>query len=186
MKSLLLLLISTILAMVLIKHIPLGLHRKEKIIVTVTSFLIGTFGLIFSFIASPWHALFIMVLLASSVGYIMVSRSVGIAPVKGPARLNVNDRLHRNSIENDILPEPTTQQSSMIITQVAEIVPKVFPNHQEMDLEEDISFLEERNKLQLTDLDDIPANNIDNKNDLNDEKWINEVEEHEMYATSQS
>ncbi|MEH7886774.1 hypothetical protein V7654_20935 [Bacillus sp. JJ1609] len=186
MKSLLLLLISAVLAMVLIKYIPLGLNRIEKIIVTVSSFLIGTFGLIFSMIAAPWHALLIMVLLASSIGYIMVNLSVGFAPEKGPVRLNVNDRFNRNSIESDLPYETATQQRSMIITQADEIVQKFFPNHQVIDLEEDISFLEERNKLPLTDFDDIPVINFDTKNDMNDEKWINEVEEHDMYATSQS
>jgi hypothetical protein len=186
MKSLLLLLISAVLAMVLIKCVPFGLTRKEKIIVTVSSFLIGTFGWIFSLITAPLHALLIMILLAFSVGYSMVSHSVVFAPVKGPVRLMVNDRLSWNSIEIDIPPETPTKESSMSITQADEIVPKVFPNHQEMGLEDDISFLEERNKLPLTDFDDIPIINFDNKKDLKDDKWIREVEEQEMYATSQS
>ncbi|WP_423407550.1 hypothetical protein AABM38_17560 [Heyndrickxia sp. MSNUG] len=186
MKSLLLLLISAVLALVWIKYISLGLNRKEKIIVILSSFLIGSFGLVFCLIAPPWQALIIMVLLAFSVGYIMVSRSVGIVTVKGSEQLNVNDNLDRNTIESDNSSEIATQQGSLIRSHEDEIVPKVLPNLQVIDLEEDISFLEERNKLPLTDFDDIPVINFESQKDFNDEKWINEVEEHEMYATSQS
>lgn len=184
MKSLLLLLISAVLALVSIKYISLGLNRKEKIIVTVSSFLIGTFGLFFSLIAPPWQALLIIILLASSVGYLLGSRSVGIVTVKGSERLNVNDRLNRDSIERDTTPEIATQQRSLISNQTEEIVPKLLSNHHVIDLEEDISFLEERNKLPLTDFDDIPVIHFDSQKDLNGEKWINEVEEQEIYATS--
>ncbi|MEH7442345.1 hypothetical protein V7201_08480 [Bacillus sp. JJ1122] len=185
MKSLLFLLISAVLALVSIKYISLGLNGKEKIIVTVSSFLIGTFGLVFSLIAPPWQALLIMVLLASSVGYIMVSRSVGIGTVKGPIQLNVNDKLDQNSIVSDASSELASHQRSQISSQADEIVPKVLANHYVTDLEEDISFLEERSKLPLNEFDDIPVIHFDNQKDLNDEKWINEVDEHEMYATSQ-
>jgi len=186
MKSLLLLLISAVLALVSIKYISLGLNRKEKIIVTVSSFLIGIFGLLVGLIAPPWQAVLIMVLLASSVGYIMVSRSVGIVTVKGPVEIHVNARLDRNSIESDTSPEIAAQQRSQTSTQADDIVPKVPPNHLIIDSEEDISFLEERKKLPLTDFDDLPVIHFDHQKDLNDEKWINEVEEHEMYIPSQS
>lgn len=189
MNSLLLLLISAVLAIVFINIIPLGLNRKEKNIVAGSSFLIGTFGMTFSLIAAPWQAVLIMLLLASSVGYIMVSRSAGISPVKGTIR--VNENLSRNPFESGKTQETTTQQENMILTPAGEISLNAFPNNQVLDFEEDISFLEERNKIHTdklpkTDFDDLPVININNNDDFNKENWINEVEKHEMYATSQS
>jgi hypothetical protein len=187
MKILLLFFISAVLAIVFIYFIPLRISLKEKNLVTVSTLLIGTFGVILSFIAAAWQAELIMLLLAVTAGYIIVSRSAGKNSAQVTDQLGENAGMDLNPEINGADQQGTFQKGTMIIPPER----KVFPDKQEIELEEDISFLEERNKihidkLPLTNFDEIPVINFDIKDNLNEEDWINEVENQEMYAVSQS
>ncbi|CAM3941280.1 hypothetical protein [Mesobacillus thioparans] len=74
MEKLLFILISTLLTAVIIFFLPIGLTKKEKIVITLTASLIGIIGLVAATSLLLWQVVAVLILLATSNGYLLANR----------------------------------------------------------------------------------------------------------------
>jgi hypothetical protein len=191
MEGLLFLLISIVLTFVAIFVVPSGLAKKEKLILAFSASGIGTIGLISAFVAELWQVMAIMLLLASSTGYIIVNRFTNAnASVPLKERLYTNREfegyeaaetisLLKKGMEDEFVLQPIPVQPSQNIANIEEPQPLY---------EVDISFLEDRNRLHI----ESPENsagvyNIDTSESFEIDRWmVEETEPEKVYAGSHS
>jgi hypothetical protein len=188
MEGLLFLLISIVLTFVVIFVVPSGLAKKEKLILAFSASGIGIIGLISAFVAELWQVIAIMLLLAISTGYIIVNRFTNAnAPVPLKERLYNNRELDgyehavipNNEIEDEFVLQPISVKPSPHIANIEEPQPLY---------EEDISFLEDRNRLH----NDSPESNagvynIDTTESYENDHWmVEESEPEKVFAGSHS
>lgn len=183
MERLLFFLAAIVLTGISVYAIPLGLTRKEKNLIALSSTLIGAFGLISVAVAHLWQVLLLMLLLAVCSGYIIVNRFT-VANTSIPLIEHLNEhnnqylsegRLSKTQFNKDeelesidIHPKPHT-------IEINEEEPRIL-------IDDDISFLDDRNSM------DIPAiewsqsdHNLANPDTI-DENWVIETNQEKVYA----
>jgi hypothetical protein len=176
MSSLLLLFISAVLAIVFINIIPMGLKKKEKIIISIGAPFIGSLGLLFSLAAALWQSVLIMTLLAAGLGYVIVTRTM----IEGKESffnepLNREKNVKVSKIEGEspfaVIQKDQVSMETSILPSVHAALPNVIPSKQEiLNIEDDISFLDDRNnqiqhkELEFAELNVIPVINFEELN----------------------
>ncbi|MBS8265085.1 hypothetical protein DYI25_11585 [Mesobacillus boroniphilus] len=191
MEGLLFLLISIVITFIVIFVVPLGLIKKEKMILAFSASVIGIMGLISVFIIELWQVMALMLLLAISTGYIFVNRFTSaneLVPLAERVHSNRESEeyeesetksLPKKEMENEFVLRPITVRPAKNITNIEEAQPLY---------EEDISFLEDRNRLH----NDIPETNagvyhIGTSESFEDDRWmVEEYEPKKIYAGTHS
>ena len=143
MISLILLFLSAVLSVVLIIFIPFDLENRQKKLISVAAPVIGSLGLAFSFIASLWQSVLVMVLLAASVGYAMISRATENFETERTGYVSEMD-VHPclpTSVDQDENNNPSLNKISFSNV--------VSSKEEEIRIVEDISFLEARNNREF-------------------------------------
>jgi hypothetical protein len=197
MDRLLFLLLSIVLTVFFIYVIPLGLAKKEKNLIAVSASLIGSLSLFAYSLASLWQVLLVMVLLATSVGYIIVNRFSSMnSPVPLINRLNDRSLQGKNYIQNSIdmsslqEDEALHDEFDQPFIEVSSVT-NVFPSEdvKEFDFleEEDISFLEDRNRMKTPDLEihsekELTGINYDDMDYFEEQSWADEPEKQKVLA----
>lgn len=160
MVILILLILSSVLSVILIHFIPFGLEIRQKKLISVAVPVIGSLGIAFSFIATPWQSMLVIILLAASAGYGMITRATDIPGIEeGSTRVMDEGDLSKLDVNNHL--QKTGEQADNI--DLNEIPISNTLNSKEIHIAEDISFLEVRNntKFELNDLEVIPVLNFE-------------------------
>lgn len=164
MISLLLLFLSTVLSAVLIYIIPFGLEKRQKKLIAVTAPAVGSLGLAFSLIVSPWQSLLVMVLMAVSTGYLITSRTKATLESEGAiSRVMDTGILSEFDVRHDLpksIDNDENIDSALKEIPFSNAVPSI---EEEIRMAEDISFLEARNnqEFELSELEVIPVLNFE-------------------------
>lgn len=160
MISLLLIILSAVLSAVLINIIPFGLEKRQKKVISIIAPVIGSLGLALSLIASPWESVLVMLLLAISAGYVLISRRTeNLESVGAISKVMDTDYLSKMDIQHD-LPKSADQDDSSAEVPYSNAVS---PAQQEIRMAEDISFLEVRinPEFEMSELEVIPVLNFE-------------------------
>ncbi|UYZ20937.1 hypothetical protein [Mesobacillus jeotgali] len=164
MVILIFLILSSVLSVILIHFIPFGLEIRQKKLISVAVPVIGSLGIAFSFIATPWQSMLVIILLAASAGYGIITRATGIPRIeeRTPRVMDSVD-LSKSEVDNHL--QETGDQAENI--DLNEIPVSNTLNSKEIHIAEDISFLEVRNntKFELTDIEVIPVLNFEGPKD---------------------
>lgn len=197
MDRILFLLISIAFTILMSSLLPLGFNKKEKIALMVASTFIGLFGLVSIYIAPLWQVMLMMAGLAAAVGYMTVNhflKAEDVTPLGQPFTDNPKDV----ELVEDITNFKEVQQKEIDANTAVELIPiasAIGENNVAkepfIDIEEDISFLEARNRF-LTesmgmDVDgELPVFSFDSGTHLHVEDEINEPEQQRVIASSHS
>jgi len=164
MVILILLILSSVLSVILIHFIPFGLENRQKKLISIAAPVIGSLGMAFSFIATPWQSMLVITLLAASVGYGMITRWTEIPDIEEgrPGAMGSGD-LSKSEVDNHL--QETGDHAENF--DLNEIPVSNTLNSKEIHIAEDISFLEVRNntKFELNDLEVIPVLNFEGPKD---------------------
>lgn len=164
MISLLLLFLSTVLSAGLIFIIPFGLEKRQKKEIVVTAPVVGSLGLAFSLIVSPWQSLLVMVLIAVSAGYVITSRTtVNLESVGSISRVMDTGDLTKLDVHQDLQKSMEKDENFDPALNERHLEKAVSSKEEEIRMIEDTSFLETRNnrEFELSELEVIPMLNFE-------------------------
>lgn len=159
MIFLILLILSAVLSVLLINYIPFGLEKRQKKLISLAAPIISCIGLAFNVIAAPWQSGLVMILLAGSVSYVLITRATEIPGIVD----NPVDAGYLPSDGKDHLQKPNDQVEDRDLNEIQ--ISRT--NQEETQLAEDISFLEVRNneEFEWSQLEVIPVLNFEGSKD---------------------
>ncbi|MBT2636346.1 hypothetical protein [Bacillus sp. ISL-39] len=165
MVILILLILSSVLSVILIHFIPFGLEIRQKKLISVAAPVIGSLGIAFSFIATPWQSMLVIILLAASAGYGMITRVTETGIEEGRPRVAETGDLSKLDVDNHL--QKTVNQGENIDLNEIPVSNTLNSKQEEIHIAEDISFLEVRNNqtFELSDLEVIPVLNFEGSKD---------------------
>lgn len=183
MERLIFFLAAIVLTGISVYVIPLGFTRKEKNVIALSSALIGTLGLISISVVHLWQVLLLMLLLAVCSGYIIVNRLTVVN-----TSIPLIERLHEHN--NPSLSEgrsPKSQLEKEVDLESFDIQPKLntleFREEEPRILfDDDISFLDDRNSIDIPAVEWNQSSHILANPEANDENWVIETDQEKVYA----
>lgn len=143
---------STILTVLIIYLIPLGLNKKEKIALAVASTFIALFGLFSSTIVPLWQVLLLMISLSGAVGFIVAPRIFEAGTVMFINEIDAQNE-ESNPLSEKTIGDPYIEiQEENPNLNALQFVAATSEVESALDMDEDISFLDARDSIQVLDM----------------------------------
>lgn len=152
MDRLLFLLGSISLTVLIIYLIPLGFNKKEKIALGASSTFIALFGLFSSSIVPLWQVLLLLVSLSGAVGLIIAPRMFEAGTVISINEVGAkNEESSTAAAKTSVDPYIEIQEENPNLNAL-QFVAATTEIESTLDMDEDISFLDARDSIQVLDM----------------------------------